>query len=131
MRKLTKDHNTDPIDIDEVAKKYKTIAEFSASLDNHMGLEEIYVDIGRKDMNQGDVILLASDGLTKIIKPSNLRKFLLSSEDPDLLKKEIGDRVYEISDYTKQYAAFKNITPEKAAKKLIDDTTFVMIMRTE
>lgn len=131
MRKITTDHIISPIGIDEVVDKHKTVVMFNAKIDNHMGLEDIYVEKGKKEMNEGDVILLASDGLTKIVSPTNLKRLLLCSEDPDELKEVLSNRMNEISDYTEQYAAYKNITPERAAKKLIDDTSFVVIMRTK
>jgi len=91
--------------------------------------EDLFVDYKVQPMNVGDLLIMCSDGLTKIASEETLRKILKKSKNPRRLKRNLISRLRRKSDFSEDYATLKEYPVELAAQKLIDDTSFILIRR--
>jgi len=127
MKKLTEDHSIEPPGFNSIPEHLKAVALLNSPLTNYMGGKDAEVDVIDQEIGEGDMLLMASDGLTKLVSQENLEHILRTSKGPDEARSMLIERLPEYSDYAGEFMDLRGVDIEDAGRRLIDDVTFILI----
>ncbi len=99
-------------------------------LTQYMGKENVQVDYFTVPIERGDTLVLATDGLLKVISKKKLEEAIIKYKSPAKLKNHLLQLIRQPSEYASEWARRNGITVEQAAHIVRDDITAVFVRRT-
>jgi serine/threonine protein phosphatase PrpC len=132
LTQITTDHLEYAPHLENLPPEQRDIEKMRLKLSNHMGIKNLQVDYIEREMQPFDLILMASDGLTKAISIKEIGEIMCHAKDDFKgTKNMITERLSQPSSYSLKYAERYNIDRITATQKLVDDTSVIMIARVE
>lgn len=126
---LTKDHHEETKSTEGLSAMKKGLVEMSFPISNCIGMPKIYIDMAKINMNAGDILFMATDGVSKRLTDDNIYSRIRSNSFDDGLVEQFDRNFARRSDYAKDCAEIRGCSIEEADGKLIDDITYVAVRR--
>lgn len=133
FRKVTQDQNAPSYDPASIPEHLRIVAGLQDGLSSCLGIPKISPSIYEVEMQQGDMLFLATDGVKKKIEQGSIEG--LCRGGPDYMKGAIRSSIRSESELTDAYIEFhrlkkgSELSRSQADEKLSDDSTYIAIWR--
>ncbi|PLW80064.1 hypothetical protein C0585_04060 [Candidatus Woesearchaeota archaeon] len=136
LKKLTKPHVSNDFGLYNMAKKEREIILSFEPLTNYVGCGDgFYTDFLSMDFNESDILLMATDGLSKTVTEFEIKKMIMKNEDPkgnENFENNLAKDLLELSKNPKEMVGLYESASKKGynidiSRGIGDNTTMIII----